>query len=137
MNGMFKNCSGLTELDLSEWDISSLTHISEMFKGCSNLQTLKLDNWRMEKVTNADDFLMGCNNLVNLSLYNARLPKRDITLYSNKLNYGSIYGILMALPELESGDTQRTLYITAANRELLMYNEISIATEKGWIVSVL
>ena len=42
MSSMFYNCSGLTSLDLSKWDISEGTIINNMFEGCSNSLKIKM-----------------------------------------------------------------------------------------------
>ena len=42
MNNMFENCSGLTSLDLSGWDTSKVTTMTNMFNGCSNLHEIKM-----------------------------------------------------------------------------------------------
>ena len=42
MNNMFENCSGLTSLDLSKWDTSKVTTMTNMFNGCSNLHEIKM-----------------------------------------------------------------------------------------------
>ena len=39
---MFSDCSGLTSLDLSKWDISEGTIITNMFEGCSNSLTIRM-----------------------------------------------------------------------------------------------
>ena len=40
MNGMFKGCSSLTELDLTGFNTANVTSMSHMFEGCSNLTTI-------------------------------------------------------------------------------------------------
>ena len=42
MNGMFRNCSKLTELDLSNFDTSKVFNMAEMFINCSNLINLDM-----------------------------------------------------------------------------------------------
>ena len=43
MGSMFGDCSGLTSLDLSGWDIkSSVTNTNGMFDGCSNLTSIRM-----------------------------------------------------------------------------------------------
>ena len=45
MQNMFKNCSNLKSLDLSNFDTSNVTKMYSMFYGCSNLETLDLSNF--------------------------------------------------------------------------------------------
>ena len=40
--GMFGNCSGLTSLDLSDWDMSNVTDMGATFEGCSKLTTIRM-----------------------------------------------------------------------------------------------
>ena len=42
MDSMFESYSGLTSLDLSKWDISEGTIITNMFEGCSNSLTIRM-----------------------------------------------------------------------------------------------
>lgn len=42
IKGIFQDCSGLTSLDLSGWDTSKITYMTDMFKGCNNLKTIRM-----------------------------------------------------------------------------------------------
>ena len=65
---MFDGCYKLTELNLSNWDVSNVTAIYSVFDDCESLTTLNLSNWR---VTNKCNSLMGmfggCKNLTTLT----------------------------------------------------------------------
>ncbi|EAF4348830.1 TPA: BspA family leucine-rich repeat surface protein [Listeria monocytogenes] len=50
--GMFKNCSNLTELDLSGLDTSAVTTMRDMFYSCSALEELDVSNFDTSSVTN-------------------------------------------------------------------------------------
>lgn len=52
---MFNNCPSLTNLDLSNFDTSNVTDMSNMFDGCSNL-TLDCSHWNVDKVTSYNSF---------------------------------------------------------------------------------
>ena len=41
----FYDCESLTTLDLSTWDVSSLTNCEYMFRSCSNLETIYAGDW--------------------------------------------------------------------------------------------
>ncbi|MBR3328214.1 MAG: BspA family leucine-rich repeat surface protein [Atopobiaceae bacterium] len=47
MNGMFENCSSLTSLDLSGWDLSNVQDARDMFTGCTSLTSLDLSGWQL------------------------------------------------------------------------------------------
>lgn len=51
MNGMFWGCSGLTELDLSAWNVSKVTDMTDIFWGCNNLNYLNISNWKNNDIT--------------------------------------------------------------------------------------
>lgn len=68
MRYMFSECSGLTSLDLSNFDTSNVTDMSFMFKGCSGLTTIYAgDNWNINAETDGADMFIGCTNLPNFS----------------------------------------------------------------------
>ena len=50
---MFSGCSSLTNLDLSNFNISKVTRITSMFNGCISLEELNLKNFDTRKVTAA------------------------------------------------------------------------------------
>ena len=39
---MFSDCSGLTFLDLSDWNTSKVNYTTDMFKGCTSLTTIRM-----------------------------------------------------------------------------------------------
>lgn len=42
MGNMFDGCSSLTDLDLTNFDTSKVTSLSNMFQNCTNLKTLNI-----------------------------------------------------------------------------------------------
>ena len=70
MNSMFINCSSLTELDISNFDISNVTTFGgSLLYGCNNLVSLNMSGWDFSKVTSGNVIIgVGNENLkVNLS----------------------------------------------------------------------
>lgn len=55
MYGMFRNCSKLTGLNMSNWDTSSVTDMSYMFYYSYSMQT-NCSNWNVAKVTDYTNF---------------------------------------------------------------------------------
>ena len=47
---MFRNCDGLTNIDLSTWNVSKVTDMRYMFYDCNNLEAIDLTNWNTSKV---------------------------------------------------------------------------------------
>ena len=67
-SSMFQNCSSLTSLDLSNWDVSRVSTMSGMFQGCSKLTSLDVSNWNVSSVTNMRSMFQGCSSLTNLPI---------------------------------------------------------------------
>ena len=72
MNGMFKSCTALTNLDLSNFDTSKVIDMQYMFNFCYNLKTLDLSNFDVSNVTNMDSIFSDCNALTTINLSNFR-----------------------------------------------------------------
>ena len=47
---MFQNCTGLTSIDLSTWNVSKVTDMRYMFQNCTNLTSIDLSNWDTSNV---------------------------------------------------------------------------------------
>ena len=58
----------ILELDLSNFDTSQVTDMSNMFYGMSNLTTLNLSNFDTSKVINMGSMFYGMSNLTSLNL---------------------------------------------------------------------
>ena len=63
MDFMFGNCSSLTSLDLSAWDVSSATYMTGMFAQCEDLVTLDITDWNPIYAYNMDHMFHGCKSL--------------------------------------------------------------------------
>ena len=70
MGGMFYGCSGLTSLDLSDWDTSNVTDMNSMFQFCNGLTSLNLRNFNTSNVTHMNGMFYGCSGLTSLDLRN-------------------------------------------------------------------
>ena len=64
MKWTFENCSSLTELDLSKWDTKNVGgNINQMFKDCSNLTTIYVSDSFVISNTGISDMFIGCSKL--------------------------------------------------------------------------
>ncbi len=74
MYAMFYNCSSLSKLDLSKFNISNVTMLGNsewnmgMFYNCSKLTTLNVSNWDTSNVTEFRNLFRGCSKLVDLDV---------------------------------------------------------------------
>ena len=58
---MFTGCSGLKNLDVSNWNTSSCTDMGFMFYECSSLKEIDVSNWDVSKVADFDHFAAHAN----------------------------------------------------------------------------
>ena len=66
MSEMFKDCSGLTSLDLSSFNTAKVTGMGYMFDGCSGLTSLDLSSFNTAEVTNMGAMFNGCSGLTTI-----------------------------------------------------------------------
>ena len=74
MYGMFRGCSSLTELDLSNFDVSNVKITGErgqginLFSSCVNLQKINLSGWNTISMTDMSYMFSSCKALTSLDL---------------------------------------------------------------------
>ena len=68
MSNMFYTCSSLTSLDVSNFDTSNVTWMSNMFEKCSSLTSLNLGNFNLASCTHFDHMLYDCSALASITL---------------------------------------------------------------------
>ena len=62
---MFNGCQNLTELDLTGFNTTNISDMSNLFAGCSKLETIYVsDDFVTTSVTASDDMFDGCTSLV-------------------------------------------------------------------------
>ena len=70
MESMFRECSSLTSLDLSDLDTSNVTDMGQMFGDCRSLTSLDLSNFNTSNVTSTRYMFKSCSSLTSLDLSN-------------------------------------------------------------------
>jgi surface protein len=70
MNSAFAICSSLQSLDVSNWDISKVTHADSLFAYCASLQSLDVSNWDTSELTNIRYMFSYCSQLQSLDVSN-------------------------------------------------------------------
>jgi len=68
MNGMFRDCSGLTSLDVTGFKTDKVTDMLEMFEGCSSLTSLDVTGFKTDNVTDMYGMFFGCSSLTSLDV---------------------------------------------------------------------
>ena len=70
MGNLFTNCSSLTTVDLSSFDTSKVESIDKMFYNCSLITSLNLSHFNTLQVNNFEDMFYNCIGLTSLNLSN-------------------------------------------------------------------
>ena len=70
MSNMFSKCSSLISLDFSNFDTSKVTSMDGMFSECISLRSLNLFNFKNTMVFTMYNIFFGCKSLVSLNLSN-------------------------------------------------------------------
>ena len=68
MSNMFSNCSSLISLDLSSFNTTKVTDMGLMFYGCSSLTSLDLSSFNILNVTDMGFMFQGCISINNLDI---------------------------------------------------------------------
>ena len=106
ISGMFKNCSGITSLDLSGWNTSNVISMDSMFEGCSKLKSLDLTNFNTSKVIYMDNMFDGCSKLTSLDVSHFNT--------SNVTDMGGMFSLCNGLTSLDVShfDTSKVTYMS-------------------------
>ena len=75
LRNLFYGCSGLTELNLNNFDTSATTTMYQMFRGCNNLTSLDVSKLDTSNVTSMEGMFQECSKLTSLDLTNFNTSK--------------------------------------------------------------
>ena len=134
---MFFNCSYLSSLDVSGWDMGACTDTSDMFFNCSDLSSLDVSGWDMGACTNTSNMFYNTTYLSTLLGGSQDKPsalrgaKVALSVSQSPLDKASLLAIINGLANLK-GKTQQTLTLGSTNKAKLTAAEITIATNKNW-----
>ena len=127
MSAMFKNCHSLTSIDFSNFDTSSLMAIGSMFYNCYNLISLDLSNFNTNNLVYSNQVFYNCRNLVSLDLSNFETTK-VITFGDIFYNCSSLISInFQNLNMTQANNTNNMFY----NCENLNYLNLKNYEEKS------
>ncbi len=68
MNKSFNKCSALTWLDINAWNTQNVTVMSNTFSGCTSLDALNLKNWNLNNVTTMFEMFKGDSSLLYIRM---------------------------------------------------------------------
>ena len=97
MSNMFNGANHLkTIIGIEGWDVSNATQLSNMFSGDSSLKSMDLSNWKTSKVTDMNHMFANCSALTSLNLSwggNTKNVKNFAWMFANDNNLQTIDGI--------------------------------------------
>ena len=83
--GMFYNCNEIAEINMTNFDTSLVTDMSEMFSLCHSLNYLNVSNFNTEKVESFTNMFFKCTSITSINLESFTNPSA-ISLY--RMFYG-------------------------------------------------
>lgn len=141
ISGMFNN-TGLTSLDLSDWDTSNVHDMRHVFHNCSALERLNLVGWNASRVSDTSWIFANCNELT--TLIDGHESEPDVTIfnglkysisltYNSKLNYESVYALFRGVSA--DGDRYyKNIYLPKVMQGKLDPDKVKIAKDKDWTI---
>ena len=109
---MFSNCSSLTSIDVSGFDTSSVTKMSQMFVFCSNLTDITgLSGFDTSNVTDIQSMFSNCSSLTSLDVSN--FDTGSVT---------TMYGMFYKCSSLSSLDVSNFDTGSVTNMSSMFYN---------------
>lgn len=111
MSRMFQGCTGLTSLDLSNFNTSNVTSMSWMFAFCNNLTSLDLSSFDTSNLPGAAWMFQGCGGLTSL----------DLSGWDTS-NFTSMYGMFAGCGSLTSLDLSHFDTSNVTNMEKMFQN---------------
>ena len=109
--GMFYNCIEITEIDMTKFDTSLVTDMSEMFALCSSLGSLNVSNLNTERVETFENMFYQCTSLASLNLESFTNPSAT-----------SLSGMFYGCTKLEYINIKNFEEIENTNLDDMFYN---------------
>ena len=140
------NNSGLKQINVSNWDTSNVTNMSNTFSNCNLLASVDVSKWNTSKVTNMEGMFVGCNLLasVDVSKWNTSKVTDMASMFSscgtlrsidvskwNTSNVTDISGMFFGCGSLHSVDITGWDTSKVTNMTRLFFNCSSLTTITG------
>ena len=120
MSNTFSHCELLTSVDVSKWNTSKVTNMASMFSSCGTLRSIDVNKWNTSKVTNMASMFSSCGTLRSI----------DVSKW-NTSNVTDISGMFFGCGSLHSVDITGwdTSKVTSMDR--MFFNCSSLTTITG------
>ena len=120
MSNTFSHCELLTSIDVSKWNTSKVTNMEGMFVGCNLLASIDVSKWNTSKVTDMASMFSGCGTLRSI----------DVSKW-NTSNVTDISGMFFGCSSLHSVDITGWDTSKVTNMTRLFFNCSSLTTITG------
>ena len=138
---MFRSCTNLTTLNISNFDTSQVTTMYQMFYGCTNLASLDVTSFNTSQVTTMYGMFTSCSSLIslNLSTFNTSQVKDMSWMFARCSNLNQIkISSLWDVSNVTSGSSM-FFDCTSLPSYNLSYIDVSMAkptTQGGYLTLV-
>ena len=68
MSNTFSHCELLTSIDVSKWNTSKVTDMASMFSSCGTLRSIDVSKWNTSNVTDISGMFFGCGSLHSVDI---------------------------------------------------------------------
>ena len=120
MSNMFSHCELLTSIDVSKWNTSKVTNMEGMFVDCNLLASVDVSKWNTSKVIDMASMFSGCGTLRSI----------DVSKW-NTSNVTDISGMFFGCSSLHSVDITGWDTSKVTNMTRLFFNCSSLTTITG------
>ena len=120
MSNTFSHCELLTSVDVSKWNTSKVTNMEGMFVDCNLLASVDVSKWNTSKVTDMASMFSGCGTLRSI----------DVSKW-NTSNVTDISGMFFGCGSLHSVDITGWDTSKVTNMTRLFFNCSSLTTITG------
>ena len=120
MSNTFSHCELLTSIDVSKWNTSKVTNMEGMFVDCNLLASVDVSKWNTSKVTDMASMFSGCGTLRSI----------DVSKW-NTSNVTDISGMFFGCGSLHSVDITGWDTSKVTNMTRLFFNCSSLTTITG------
>lgn len=126
---LFKDCTNLTEVDLSGFDVSDVWGFECMFYNCQSLTSLDLSSLDMQNATNTDYMLDGCTSLTEIKT--PRNLGKDIVLpYKQEIQWRLEDGTPVTVASKEEKES----VTIDANRVAIAFERDYYSAENSFVI---
>ena len=138
---MFYNCSGLTSLNVTGFDTSSVINMHRMFYNCQNLTSLDLSSFDTSSVTGMLDMFYNCSSLTSLILgpnffKTPKITSVDFSSSTKWTNDTVVTSLVTnSYDRATAGLKTMTLQLSANTKAALTDEQKAAITAKGYTIA--